>query len=151
MKKILVVLLIVGFVFSCSNAFAFLDRLNQDQKVKVAVFSNPYTSTGTRQIFKQYVSDSNAGILVPGVHRILGYTVVPIPGATYASYESWVAMYDSTSIEQTNLNKLEAEIETTASTGNNFWYPYPYEIKEGVVLYIGPNCAATVYYEDYRR
>jgi len=151
MKKILVVLLIVGFVFSCSNAFAFLDRFNQDQKVKIAIFSNPSTAAG-QQVFKQYVSDTSAGILVPGVHRILGYHITPCLNATLnRGFETWVAMYDSTSVEQINANKLEAEIEATSSSVNSFWYPYPYEIKEGVVIYLGPNATVTIIYEDYRR
>ena len=157
MKKILVVLLIVGFVFSCSNAFAFLDRFNQSQKIRVAIFSNPTIPAG-QQVFRKYVTDVNAGILVPGVHRILGYSVIPQTGGANYGYETWLAMYDSAATGsganygagQGNLNKLEAEIEFTTTTGYTFWYAYPYEIKEGVCLVIGPNATVSVYYEDYR-
>ena len=151
MKKILSVLLVAVFLFSTVDSFAIMNRFNQDQKVKVAVFSNPTTAAG-QQVFKQYVSSRSAGILVPGAHRILGYSITPVLSATLnRGFESWVAMYDSTSVEQGNLNKLEAELEVTASSGNTFFYPYPYEIKEGVVIYLGPNATVTIIYEDYRR
>jgi len=159
MKKILIVLLIAGFVLSSVNAFAYMERFNQDQKVKVAIFSNPSTAAG-QQVFQKYVTDTSAGILVPGVHRILGYHITPCLNATLnRGYETWVAMYDSArsgmggakDAAQPNLAKLEAEIETTAATGNTFIYPYPYEIKEGVVIYLGPNATVTILYEDYRR
>ena len=152
MRKLFPILLIVGLVLAfVSPSYAILNRINQDQEIKIAIFSNETTAAG-QQTFKRYVSDSSAGILVAGAHRILGYSVTPCLNATLnRGYESSVAMYDSTSVEQGNVNKLEAEIETTSTTGNVLWYPYPYEIKEGVVLYLGPNATVTVFYEDYRR
>jgi hypothetical protein len=128
-----------------------MNRFNEDQKIKIAIFSNESTAAG-QQVYQKYVTSTSAGILVPGAHRILGYMITPAlnSNGTYG-YETWVAMYDSTSVAQTNKVKLEAEIEATTASGNTFWYPYPYEIKEGVVLYLGPNATVTIFYEDYRR
>jgi hypothetical protein len=152
MRKLIAILLIAGLVFAAvTPAHAILNRFNQDQKIKVAIFSNETTAAG-QQTFKRYVSSTSAGILVPGSHRILGYMITPALNNSGAyGYELWMAMYDSTSVEQTNAIKLEAEVETSTSMGYSFWYPYPYEIKEGVVIYLGPNATVTIFYEDYRR
>jgi len=151
MKKILIVLLVAGLVSSCCSAFAagVPNRFNQDQKIKMYVKVN----TSATAYDREYLSSSSAGILVPGVHRILGYSIT---ANRTSPFESTCAIYDSTDQALTaglGVTALEAEAELPAGTGGNFvmWFPYPYEIQSGVVASVGPGTTFTIYYEDYRR
>ena len=104
------------------------------------------------------LSSTTNNILVAG-DRILGYTVTPTGGVTTTA--AYFGMYDTAynpndipSVKALALAmaNLEMEIETSTSTSSRggsetIWLPYPYLIRDGVVISAGEYTTVIVYYE----
>ena len=154
MKK-LIVLAFVCLLVSTVAAYATGPvRFNQYQEAKIF---NAVNESDSAHLNTQCTSSVTQNILRPGA-RILGYTVTQTGLAADAGY---FAMYDATGNPNAtsgsilpddifDLKNLEAEIETgtgAAAGSKTVWLPYPYLIKNGVVIRQGPNSVVTIYYE----
>jgi len=158
MRKIFIVLLMVGFVFLSTNAHAVLNRFNQDQEVKM--WTVTYARNGTTQAASgQQTTLCPITKISAGTHRVLGFSITPINSRG----EGFVGIYDADSMADIDLtlgaganpNALECEAELGSFTGQGnyveIWFPYPYEVQEGIAVMQGSNTAVTIFYEDYRR
>lgn len=146
MNKILSILLVVGFVFICSDVYAnggVMNRFNQDQKILTVSSVNNAGTHSTSDI-------TTSTVLVAGAHRILGYTVSAIAANNTEIYGT---LYDSdATTDNLTTAKLVAEAESRSSGDTaQIWFPYPREITTGIIVQQGAYTCVTVYYEDYRR
>jgi hypothetical protein len=143
MRKLIVVLLMAILCITV-NADAQMNRFNQDQKILVITNVN----AGLTQTFTDITT---ATVLVPGVHRILGYTVSHLGGG--GTTEIYGTLYDAAA---TTDNLAPATVIAEAESYNlgptaQVWFPYPREITNGIIVGQGSRTSVTVYYEDYRR
>jgi hypothetical protein len=141
MKKILSILLVVGLLFVAADSFAQMNRFNVSQKILLVTSVNNAGTHATTDI-------STAAVLVPGAHRILGYTVSAIAaGGT----EIYGTLYDSdATTDNLTTAKLVAEAESrSAGDTVQVWFPYPREITTGIIVQQGAYTCVTVYYEYY--
>ena len=150
MKKILSILLVIVFV--SSQAFVSAESIyrstDKSKIVKQYIMTNLQVS-GTATTLKENISSTSLGILTAG-QRILGYTISPCGttgGDAVRNSETVFAIYDTTSVENISVDKLEAEAESLANEPKTVIFPYPYEIQEGVTVYLGTNAVLTIYYE----
>lgn len=153
MKKILSILLIIAFVSGSAFPIGYYSTDNR-RTVRLAVVTNLNTA-GTASTLKTHLTSDALGILTDG-QRILGYTIAPIGttgGDTVLNTESVFAIYDraaSSGLEfaSGDYTTLEVEAESLSNEPVTVFFPYPYEIKDGILVYLGPNAVLTIYYES---
>lgn len=150
MKKFIILAFVCLLVSTVAAYATGPVRFNQDQEVKIF---NAVNRSVSGHLNTQCTSSLTQNILRPGA-RILGYTVTQTGLAADAGY---FAMYDASGNPNANsvadifdLKNLEAEVETgtgAAAGSRTLWFPYPYLIKNGVIIRQGPNSVVTIYYE----
>ncbi len=156
MKTLFVVLLIAGLVFSCIPSFAGTgvpNRFNDRQVIKSITFVND-ADTSKLSRLASIAKDSwyeGCEKFVVTTNRLLGYSVAStgtdFSGTAHSAYFAW---YDQTDTGDTKVTALEAEVETSSTQASvTEWYAYPKEVKNGIVLLLGPRTCVTLYYEDH--
>lgn len=142
LKKLLSVALAALFMvygsFAVADTVGIPGRFHPDQNVLVAINVN-----NTADFVKwQYMTDDDKGILTSN-QRVLGVSVCPL-----AAYSTVVlGMYDCTT-QPTDDSALECEIEEVASKSKEFYFPYPYQIENGIGIMHGEYTMVMILYEN---
>lgn len=87
-----------------------------------------------------YVSRNNTGndvtntvstsTIIPGIHKILGFTVMPIGPVSGSNAGAWGTLYTGSAIQA----NLLGECESLANESNNKIFPYPKRVKGGGLI-----------------
>ena len=134
MKRI--ICLVVLGLFLCSTAFAWQWGGSDALKVNFSTYVCDNT-TGLYQ--KTAVSKAT---IVPGVHCILGYAIMPLS----ANSENIVALHDAENTDPYVDESLIDEAETPAATMSAKWFAYPKKLSVGLTLRQGAQTRVIVYY-----
>jgi len=74
---------------------------------------------------------------------ILGYTILPIA----SDGEYVVALYDGTGATSVASDELFDEMECDGTQSRPYWFPYPRKILTQLVIHVGPQTRAIIYWE----
>lgn len=119
---------------------AGLAEAQGDREVLCYVNSNTsVTSYATTRV--------STSTIIPGKHRMLGYTICPLTGD---SKDSIVAFYDADTVGEMTSSTIFSEAEAPVGQGSEtVIFPYPKRISDGVAFYQGTESVVTIYYERY--
>lgn len=148
MKKILFVLVALMVITSVAYAAAAggsPGRFNQDQTIEAYVSENTSNTA--------YATENVATTtIVPGYHRILGFSIAPLcaAGETAQTDVSLCDDDDDVATDMTAVVFAEAEMAANMAT-DVIWFAYPKKLNHGLTIRHGPNSCVVVYYEYYRQ
>lgn len=128
-KKIgfmVLMVILTGFIFAYAGVTTLCDTYISENK-----------STGS---LTTYVSTST---IIPGIHKILSFSVSPYPGTSTASSAS---IYDATTAAQITNTNMKGEIETVANVSNDRVFPYPKHLSKGLAITQTANTVVTIEY-----
>ena len=102
----------------------------------VTDLSNTYSYTNeTAAQVTVYVSTTT---IIPGVHKILGFNLVPTSNSTQGTF---AALYDATSTtvstEGLNLSNMLGENESVANYSKDKFFPWPKPLSKGLTIVVG--------------
>ncbi len=109
----------------------------------ISPLSMTYTSTNNTGV--DVVTEVSTSTIVPGRHKILGFTVVPIAGSTAGA----LAGLYSGATGMTNTSTLLGEAESLKNESKNKIFPYPKAVRSGGLI-ISQSCYSIVII-DYTR
>lgn len=127
------VVMAVALASICSMAFG----ASSTQLSKTYRVANPDATE-----LRTYVDTS---IIIPGEHKLVGVTVVPVSGSTLSPY---AAIYDATTAAEITEDSVLSEAESVAQSSGNVFYPFPKSLSKGLAIVSGPQ---TVVFVEYTR
>ena len=87
-----------------------------------------------------YVSTST---IIPGIHKILSFSVTPVPGTSTAS---GAAIYDATAAGDITNANMKGEVETISNVSNDRIFPYPKHLSKGLAVVQTDQTIVTIEY-----
>ena len=138
MRKILVLTIIGCLLFT--GVSSAVTQFNADQRQLHAENTNNTTSWAKTDM-------TTSTVLVAETHLVIGYSFTPIIQASEATADCWLEIHDAaaTSSDLTSTFIVERRIDRSGTVVE--YFPYPVEIKNGIVAGQSAYTQLIIYYE----